>query len=42
MAIHDTIKLLNNDDAVELLSSLSLVQVQESTRILAKRALNEL
>merc|ERR1712136_271492 len=46
VAIHDTIKLLNDDDALELfkatLPSPSLVQVQQGTTVLAKRALDEL
>ena len=46
LAIHDTIKLLNDDDALELfeatLPSPSLMQVPRSTAVLAKRALDEL
>merc|ERR1719323_2737957 len=46
VAIHDTIKLLNDDDALELfkatLPNPSLVQVQQGTTVLAKRALDEL
>ena len=46
LAIHDTIKLLNDDDELELfkatLPSPSLMQVQRSTTVLAKRALDEL
>jgi len=46
VAIHDTIKLLNNDDALELfkatLPNPSLMQLQQSTTVLAKRALDEL
>jgi len=46
VAIHDTIKLLNDDDALELfkatLPNPSLVQVQESSKLLANRVLNEL
>merc|ERR1712136_436780 len=46
VAIHDTIKLLNDDDALELfkatLPNPSLMQVQQGTTVLAKRALDEL
>jgi len=46
LAIHDTIKLLNDDDALELfkatLPSPSLMQVERGTAALAKRALVEL
>jgi len=46
VAIHDTIKLLNDDDALELfkatLPSPSLMQVERGTAALAKRALVEL
>ena len=46
VAIHDTIKLLNDDDALELfkatLPSPSLVQFHQSTVSLATRALDEL
>ena len=46
LAIHDTIKLLNDDDALELfkatLPSPSLMQVQRSTAVLAKKALDVL
>ena len=46
VAIHDTIKLLNDDDALELfkatLPNPSLMQVQQRTTVLAKRALDEL
>jgi len=41
LAIHDTIKLLNDDDALELckatLPSPSLIQARRSTALLAKR-----
>merc|ERR1712136_291094 len=46
VAIHDTIKLLNDDDALELfkatLPSPSLVQVQQGSKLFAEKALNQL